>query len=426
MRLASVPILAFAAAAPFSAQTAAERDLRFAIAEVGKQCSALLATKRIDLARVEKELAPAAKAAKSDADHYLVLVRLLARLRDGHAQVRVPDGAQRPRLPGDGPRAGPGITLCRAGDKVYVRSATKAAHGAGAVPGAEVVAIDGKPALRWLTERCAELRDTISFSTDHHAFAVTCAGGLWQEPGARLELVLVPPGNGAARRTCTLRCNEKHGFGPAVLPDGLATTADLAYGRLPSGHGYVHVRRCKETLPEQMDQALAALAACKGLVLDFRGNGGGGFDHEAVLGRFLRKGETLGGGKGYASAGPNPYGGPVVVIVDALVVSAGETGSGMFKEDGRGWMIGESATAGMSSQKTTIELPSRRFSLYVSTHSNKQRFQDGKGIEGIGVVPHEVVPFDPKVAATGVDPWIHRAEAVLADFPHANVPYRSR
>ena len=41
----------------------------------------------------------------------------------------------------------------------------------------------------------------------------------------------------------------------------------------------------------------------------------------------------------YASAGPKPYGGPVVVIIDAGVRSAGETASGMFKEDGRAYEI---------------------------------------------------------------------------------------
>src|SRR5262249_59761291 len=99
--------------------------------------------------------------------------------------------------------------------------------------------------------------------------------------------------------------------------------------------------------------------------------------------------------KKYARAGEHPYGGPIVVIVDATVVSAGETLSGIFKEDGRGYMIGESNTAGMSSQKTTIDLPSGLFSLYVSVSSNKGRFNGGKGIEGIGVEPHEIVPFHP-------------------------------
>ena len=95
----------------------------------------------------------------------------------------------------------------------------------------------------------------------------------------------------------------------------------------------------------------------------------------------------------------------------------------MFKEDGRAYMIGESPTAGMSSQKTTINLPSGLFSLYVSIASNKSRFQDGRGIEGIGIEPHELVAFDPKDLANEKDTLILRAAALLADFPQRKVPY---
>jgi C-terminal processing protease CtpA/Prc len=175
-----------------------------------------------------------------------------------------------------------------------------------------------------------------------------------------------------------------------------------------------------------MDEALAKVGEAPGLVLDFRGNSGGGFDHEGFLGRFVPKGETLSFVNTYASAGPRPYGGRIVVIVDATVRSAGETAAGIFKEDGRAYMIGESPTAGMSSSKTTIELPSGLFALYVSVSSNKGRFNGGKGIEGIGVIPHEIVEFDPKDLAAGVDTLIRRADELLADFPAGKVPYKAR
>ena len=185
----------------------------------------------------------------------------------------------------------------------------------------------------------------------------------------------------------------------------------------------MHVRRCKGNLPQQMDTALAAVGDAPGLILDFRGNSGGGFDHDDFLGRFVPAGQRIAFNKGYASTGEKPYGGPIVVIVDATVRSAGETGAGIFKEDGRAYMIGESPTAGMSSSKTTIELPSKLFSLYVSVASNKGRFNGGRGIEGIGVIPHETVEFDQEDLAAGVDTLIRRAEALLADYPRKKVPY---
>ena len=72
----------------------------------------------------------------------------------------------------------------------------------------------------------------------------------------------------------------------------------------------------------------------------------------------------------------------------------------------------------------TIELPSKLFSLYVSVRSNKARFQGGRGIEGIGIIPHEVLPYDPEDLAAGRDTLIRRAAAILGNFPKGRVPYR--
>ena len=88
-------------------------------------------------------------------------------------------------------------------------------------------------------------------------------------------------------------------------------------------------------------------------------------------------------------------------------------------------MIGESATAGMSSQKTTIDLPSGLFGLYVSTGSNKGRLNAGKGIEGLGVIPHEIVAYSAVDLAGGVDTLIRRASELLKKFPTEKVPYKA-
>ncbi len=112
-----------------------------------------------------------------------------------------------------------------------------------------------------------------------------------------------------------------------------------------------------------------------------------------------------------------------MVIIDATVRSAGETGSGIFKEDGRAYMIGESPTAGMSASKQTGELASGLFSLYFAVSSNKGRFNKGRGIEGIGVIPHETVEFTVEDLIAEEDTLIKRAEALLANFPQKGVPY---
>ena len=413
-------------------ETVYEKDVGFAIDALGRQCKQLLDSKKIDWKKVEKEFTALAKQEKTDQDHLVVLTRLLARLQDGHCELRRGPKTKELKWPEDGPYGvkgepvGCGMFWCRVGKKLYVKNAWNAAEQVGLEAGSEVLTVDGQPAAKWLDARIAKLRDTISFSTDQQAFYFACHWGLAQPAGSRIELEVKEPDGKTKKRTISYSKGNPVPWGPAVFPKELAEAGDLRFGKLPSGMGYVHVRRCKEDLPARMDEALAKVGDAPGLVLDFRANGGGGFDHDAFLGRFVPQGETLSFGKTYASAGPSPYAGRIVVIVDAGVRSAGETGAGIFKEDGRAYMIGESPTAGMSADKTTIELPSGLFAMYVSVSSNKQRFNGGKGIEGIGVIPHEIVEYDPKDLAAGVDTLIRRADELLANFPAKKVPYQAK
>jgi C-terminal processing protease CtpA/Prc len=406
-----------------------EQDVASALDALGKQCKTLLDAKKIDWKAVVKEFAPAAKKVKTDSDELVILTRILARLEDGHAAVQPGPETKDVKWPEDGPfgipgePVGCGMFWCRIGKKIYVKNVWNAAAQVGLQAGSEILTVDGTPVVKWLDARIATLRDRISFSTDHQAFFYACHWGLAQPAGSRIELEVEQPDGKVKRRTISYSKGNPTPWGPAFFPKDLAETKDLNFGLLASGMGYVHIRRAKEDLPAQMDEALAKVGSAPGIVLDFRGNSGGSFDHEGFLGRFVPKGQTLAFGSRYESAGPNPYGGKVVVIVDATVRSAGETGAGIFKEDGRAYMIGESPTAGMSAQKTTIELPSKKFALYVAVSSNKQRFNGGKGIEGIGVVPHEIVEFDPEDLAAGVDTLIKKADEILAKFPAKKVPY---
>ncbi|MHC4340559.1 MAG: S41 family peptidase, partial [Planctomycetota bacterium] len=321
---------------------------------------------------------------------------------------------------------GPGLFFCRIGKGIFVKSAFSNAGRSGITPGMEVLKIDKEPAQKWMEQRVAELSEYNSFSTDQQAFFYTCHWGLGGPKGSTLSLQLRSPDRFTKKVTVTRGKASIVPFGPPFFPKGLKQVGRQSYATLESGYGYIHLRDTKDQILGQMDEMLAAIGNVGGLILDFRANGGGSFNHDELLGRFVPMGEQLDRSKAYSlpSKGPNPYGGPIVVIVDAGVRSAGETGSGMFKEDGRAYMIGESPTAGMSSSKTTITLPSGRFTLRVSVRSNKSRFQGGRGIEGLGIQPHEIVEYRPKDLAEEVDTLLVRAEKLLEDFPQNKVPYR--
>lgn len=403
-----------------------EKDVAFALDALEKECGHFFKQKGIDWSAVRKQFSAEVKSVKSDSEHWKLLVHLLARLRDGHAEVRQLEKGKNVKYPnaGEERRTGPGLFLCRSGKTILVKNAWAEAARAGIEPGSEVLEVDGQPAAKWLDARIALLRDTVSFSTEQQAFFFACHWGLADAPGTRREFSVKTPDGKTIKRTITYGKASFVPSGAAYPPAGLQTTKDLQYGKTASGFGYIHLRRAKEDLPEQTDTALAAIGAVPGLILDLRANGGGGMDHEAFLGRFVPQGKTLSFGNRYGSAGPNPYGGPIVVLIDGNVRSTGETASGIFKEDGRAYMIGESATAGMSSQKKTLELPSQLFGLYVSVASNKGRFNGGRGIEGIGVIPHEVVEFAAKDLAAKADTLILRAEELLKKgFPKGKVPY---
>jgi len=422
-RLHAVALLAALAAPAVAApdRKIVAADVRFALDELEKQCRDLLRGKRVPWGKVRREFLARARKVESLQDHYELLVRLVARLRDGHAAVVAAAGSRNVAWPGPDLSAGPALFLCRSGRHVLVKTAWGNAAAAGLTPGMRIEKIDGIPAGRWLDERADQLGETTGFSTPQQAFFYACHWGLGGPAGSTLSLQ-----SGARTFAVERAAASTIATGPVFPPEGVTRLDRQSYGRTKAGWGYIHLRDIPRDMLAQLDTMLAALEDVNGLILDFRANGGGGMDHDAFLGRFVPAGSKLARSKAYPieSAGAHPFGGPVVVIVDAGVRSAGETASGMFKEDGRGYMIGETPTAGMSSSKVTIELPSKLFSLYVSVHSNKARFQGGRGIEGIGIEPHEIVEYDEKDLAAGVDTLIARAEALLADFPQGKVAYR--
>ncbi|MEZ6197721.1 MAG: S41 family peptidase [Planctomycetota bacterium] len=430
LRLAPCLFLVGLAAAPLRAQDplgakefAAEVDA--ALKETEEKCAALIESKKLPWKKVAAEFRKRARDAKTYVDQRDLLVELLARLRDGHAGLIEKDEDAARKAPRPPELFGPGMFWTEIDGHVHVKNVWGASEKAGVEPGDEILSVDGVAVAKWVAAREAEIARMRSFSTDHQARFTTLHRGLAAERGTRMKLEIRDAKGKKRKRNLVIDRDHCVPFGPAYPPEDLAGLGkNIAWAKTEGGHGYIQVRRCRSEVVDELDRALAAIGEVSGVILDFRGNSGGGFDHEAFLGRFIPEGKSISFARKVEGAGPLRFGGPVVVIVDGNCASAGETGSGMFKEEGRGYVIGESPSAGMSSQKTTIELPSGRFALYVSTHSNKSWYNDRRGLEGIGVIPHETVSFTAADLAAKRDTLILRAEAPLADFPQKAVPYR--
>ena len=424
-KCAIVLALSLLASARMLAAAPYVEDVEFLLREFEAKAGTLMKVKGIDWPAVMKEFQLAAAKTTTDEEHLHLVARLVGQLRDGHAgivksKVTWPDKAKERRF------TGPRVALLALPDRVLVRAAFKDAAEAGLHAGQEVTRVDGVPALDWLKQKAAWMRDRgQGFSTEQMALYSACHWGLADYEGTRITFE-IKDASGAIRSIERVRKGGPNyaPIGPLFPPKDLKVIGRQSYGRTAEGVGYIHLRDVPENLPMQLQQMLATLGEIPGLILDMRANGGGGCDHEAVFGNFLAKDQRW---RGYSSKYDGGHTGPMVVIVDAGVRSAGETIAGMFKEDGRAYMIGESATAGTSSQKTEITTPSGLFTIRFSVASNKGRFNGGRGIEGIGVPPHELIHPTAQDLLNGKDTLIEHAEKLLKDgFPKGVVPYQGR
>lgn len=371
-------------------------DVRFLLDELEQKAGHLFAAKGIDWKAVRKEFTAAAKGVREDAAHVELCSRLVARLRDGHAGLEdVAAGIERSAE--SAPEKGVGLSLCVEGKKVYVADCFGPAAAAGIEPGFEVLEIDDRPARAWLAARSAELADRRGYSTDHAALYDACHRGLAAAAGTTWSFALKPLKGGTKKVSLTCASGGGNGVpvGPLAPPRGAEALERQSYAKLESGAGWIHLRKVPEDLPDQLDRILAALGDVSGLVLDFRANGGGGCDHDAVVERLKAAGK------------------PVVLIADAGTLSAGETLVGRIRAGLPARLIGPSPTAGMSGAKEVLEVPSKLFRVRFVVRSYRE-CDGGKEIEGRGIEPDEHVAVDPKALNAGVDPYIRRAEELLA------------
>ncbi|MEM1447909.1 MAG: S41 family peptidase [Planctomycetota bacterium] len=391
-----------------------ETDIEFLLDTFEKDAAGPIKTKKIDWKKVRKEFTKAAKDIETDQDHVVLVARLIARLQDGHAKFGKEFNVDM-KGHGDGPIAGCGVSLYEVGGKWYVRRATGAAEKSGVMAGWEVKKIDKQDPKKWMEAAYQRLIDRDSFSTER---AARWAAGTWGIVG--------PEGKGVGfefkthkrkKKKVTLSWDERSTLmGPLFLPDGLKMIGkDVGWARLESGHGYMWCGRVPGDLHELVDQAIEGFGAdAPGLILDFRSCLGGAYTRDELLGRFVPKGQTFGNEE---SAGPTPYTGHIVILVDPNTISAGETIVGEMKEEGRAYLIGPGGTHGASGSKKEVTVPSGLFSVRFVTYSNKMRLNGGRGVEGIGIAPDEVVEYDPELVVQGIDPAIVRAVEILEKGP---------
>ncbi len=210
------------------------------------------------------------------------------------------------------------------------------------------------------------------------------------EPGSTVEIDIASA-NGGVQRTLTL-------VREAVL------LHSVSEGRfLEPGIGYVQLSGFQESTVAELERTIADLrgGGLRVLILDLRGNPGGLFDVAVqVAQRFLSSGIVVatqssveGQSRTYEARTLDPFGLPMVVLVDGETASAAEVVAGAFKENHRALLVGQ-PTYGKGTVQCILRLDTSRGGIRVTLAKFFSPL--GRPYQGVGVTPDvEVVQRSP-------------------------------
>ena len=175
-----------------------------------------------------------------------------------------------------------------------------------------------------------------------------------------------------------------------------------------------------------LDDAMGTLRACRGIVIDLRGNvggvaalvmgvGGWFLDSAQSLGALHARGMTL-----QYVANPrrsdrhgnavSPYDGPLAILVDGQSVSTSEIFAAGMQSLGRARVFGEQS-AGEALPATLVGLPNGDVMLHVVADFSTP---DGRRLESEGVRPDELIPLTRTDLLAGRDAALDAARRWIA------------
>ncbi len=352
------------------------------------QQSACIKIKNVDWKRVGDEFLPRAKTVTTPDEFGLLCMELIARLKDSHAYLM--DGyAKAPQI--DFPRWTAGFS-CLKDDRgqavVYYVQPRSPAHKAGMKPGMVVEQTDGQAASKAIAQKMAAVSKYSSYSSDrylqYHAYRWFA---LQSQQGQAFTLSLRDlKGN---KKQVRVTADLEIGYLPRlpVPVEGISDGGGNIQWKILDGNiGYIYIRRIKNDLASQLDQAIAALAETQGLILDVRGNSGGGYDFKTAHYNFNA---DLPNEKSRPQ-----YFKPIALLISPRCISSGENWSSWFVANKKATLFG-TATAGSSGRKTVYDLSNQLFKVRFVVKAYRGYLD--RPLEGRGLEP------DVKIAQTAAD-----------------------
>ncbi len=392
----------------FSTTNPSEKDYAAAFNDLYEHLGAAypcFEMKQIDWKKVGDELLPKVADIRSDADFGRLCLRLVARLRDTHAQL-IEGTAKIPRV-AEFPQYDPGFA-CILDDRgkpvVYHVDDNGSAKDRIAI-GTTILSVNGKPAAEVIDQFKRLLSTWNGYSSDRYltydAVHMFCA-----QPNQGDEVTLEVETPSGEKQSLKLPASVGGRYLPR-LPVPIAGVDDsgaVEPKKLDDQTGYIYVRRIRGELPEQLDAALKQLGHVKGLIIDVRGNSGGGFDADRACRNFDPDDNT-------EPTRPR-FTGPIALLLDERTVSAAEGWASWFVAKNRARTFG-SATAGASSRKEEYTLTNGLYKVIVPVKPYTG-FLD-RPIEGRGLEPDVPVRCNAKDLAAGKDTVLETARKWLLE-----------
>jgi C-terminal processing protease CtpA/Prc len=363
--------------------------------------------KGIDWSAVGREFLPRARTVKTHDEFGLLCLELVARLEDSHAYLM--DGlAKVPVI--STPRWDPGFA-CLIDDRdqpvIYHVDKGSSAERAGVRVGMTVWSLNGKPADQVLREIMVRASQYQGYSSQrylrYHA-AQWLGRQMAQGDAVALETASPDGRRHSFQLVATLGVRYLPRL-PVPIP-GIRDSGSVSWTSLSNQIGYLYVRRIDARLIPQLDQAEAELKAMRGLIVDVRGNSGGGFDAPSAHRSFsLTDTEE--------PERPR-FKGPIALLIDARCISAGEGWASWFIAQKRARVFGET-TAGASARKTVYTLKNGLFKVQYPVKAYTG-FLD-RPIERQGLEPDVPLRQNAHDLASGRDTVLEAAKRFLESLP---------
>lgn len=308
------------------------------------------------------------------------------------------------------PRWDPGFA-CLIDDRgkpaVYHVDRDGPAEEAGVQVGMTVLSVGGEAAEKCLAKQMQQIKKYAGYSSDRYLrYHAAQWLGRHIDQGAKVKLEMQDVEGKSHTFELPAMLGVRYLPRRPVQAAKTSDTADVSWAMLDDNIGYIYVRRIRGDLIEKLDQAVGELKDARGMIVDVRGNSGGGFDSRRANRNFDPDDPEE----------PNRprFKGPIALLIDARCISAGEGWASWFIARKRARVFGE-ATAGASSRKTIYTLTNGLFKVRYPVKAYRGSLN--RPIERRGLEPDVPLKQNAKDLAAGRDTVLQAAKRDLLETP---------